>query len=637
MPISDQRRLDHAAALVHVAVDDDVQALAKQRHAPALHRLLEQVGSALRIVDMQLEQMAVLAALDGGRRTFSHQFAGHHQPETVALLGLLQVVSGDQNRRPGVGEAVDQPPERAPRDRVDAGGRLVQKQHARLVHDGRAERHALFPAAGQAADQLMLLALETGKLEHPANLLLPLVLGHTVDAGKEVQVLIDGQIVVQRKLLRHVADSLAHVRRTQMAPLARELHLSARRIEQPAEHLDRRGLARAVGAEQAVDFAVAHLQRDVVHGAERPECLREIRRADRHLSAQVVMIVAARKWRMRDLQPERMKPRDERVLQQRLVPSDFVDLHASVAQAVANLGFRQGGLVHQHVEAVAEPLHVEDVRIGVVHRGQHLLGPSEWRRTHFQSSGAEAAANLIRRADLLDRAGMHQRHAVAAFRLVEIRRGHQNRQAVGRQMRERIPEFTPRDRIDAGRRLVEQQHLRLRNQRARERELLLHAAAQPAGQSIGEPIHVEHLQVAMPATIDLGARHATKVADVLNVLADGEIRIEAECLRQIAGLCTGLPGLAAEDFGHAGRRFHHPGENLEGRGFPGAVWADQPENLSPRNRKRNAANSLERPVSLRQIGDSDRDILGRRITGGSSRGARPARRSPVALGPCVHR
>ena len=59
-----------------------------------------------------------------------------------------------------------------------------------------------------------------------------------------------------------------------------------------------------------------------------------------------------------------MKPGDEHILQQRFVPPDLVDLHAFVAQAVANLRFRQRGLANQHVEAIAEPLHVEDVRIG---------------------------------------------------------------------------------------------------------------------------------------------------------------------------------------------------------------------------------------------------------------------------------
>ena len=114
---------------------------------------------------------------------------------------------------------------------------------------------------------------------------------------------------------------------------------------------------------------------------------------------------------------------------------------------------------------------------------------------------------------------VHQRDAMAAFGFVEIRRGHQNRQAVGGQVRERVPEFAARHRIDAGRRLVEQQHARLGHERAGQRQLLLHAAAQPSGQPVGEAVHVEHLQVAMPAAIDLVARHAPQVADVADVFA----------------------------------------------------------------------------------------------------------------------
>ncbi len=240
---------------------------------------------------------------------------------------------------------------------------------------------------------------------------------------------------------------------------------------------------------------------------------------------------------MRDLQPERVKPRDEHVLEQRFVPSDLVDLHAGVAQAVANRRFppASGSRTSTSRRSPNRCTSRTCASVSLI-ADSTCSAASERRRAHFQPRGAEAAANLGRRADLLDRAGMHQRDAMAAFRLVEIRCGHENRQAVGGQMRERVPELAPRDRIDAGRRLVEQQHLRFRHQRARQRELLLHAAAQPAGQPIGEAIHVEHLQVAMPAPIDLVARHATQVADVLNVLADGEIGIEAECLRQVAGL-----------------------------------------------------------------------------------------------------
>ena len=71
---------------------------------------------------------------------------------------------------------------------------------------------------------------------------------------------------------------------------------------------------------------------------------------------------------------------------------------------------------------------------------------------------------------------------------------------------ERVPELAARDRIDAGGGLVQQQDARLGHQRAGQRELLLHAAAQPAGQPVGEALHPEHRQVAPAALLDLGAR-----------------------------------------------------------------------------------------------------------------------------------
>ena len=163
-----ERRLDGAPAPLDVVVDDDVQTIAEQRHAPAVHRLLQPIGGALRIVDVQFEQMAALAALDRGRRAFGDQFAGHHQAETIALLGLFEVVRRDQDGGAGVGQAVDQPPERTAGDRVDARGRLVEKQHARLVHDRGAEGDALLPAARQAADQLMFLALRDRQTRAPS-------------------------------------------------------------------------------------------------------------------------------------------------------------------------------------------------------------------------------------------------------------------------------------------------------------------------------------------------------------------------------------------------------------------------------------------------------------------------------------
>ena len=104
---------------------------------------------------------------------------------------------------------------------------------------------------------------------------------------------------------------------------------------------------------------------------------------------------------------------------------------------------------------------------------------------------------------------MNQRHAMAALGLVEIRRRHHNGESVDGEMRQRVPEFAPRNRIDARGRLIEQQHARLRHQCARQRQLLFHAAAQPPRQPVGEAIHVEHGEIAMPALGYFGrAKHA---------------------------------------------------------------------------------------------------------------------------------
>ena len=92
---------------------------------------------------------------------------------------------------------------------------------------------------------------------------------------------------------------------------------------------------------------------------------------------------------------------------------------------------------------------------------------------------------------------------MAALRFIEVRRGDEDRQAVGRQVRERVPELAARYRIDAGGRLIEQQDARLWHERAGERQLLLHAAAQLPGQPVREAVHVEHLQIAVTARCDL--------------------------------------------------------------------------------------------------------------------------------------
>ena len=114
------------------------------------------------------------------------------------------------------------------------------------MQDSRAESHALLPSARQAAGDLLAFLLQAREIQYPAFLFVELGSWHRVNPGKELQVLFNGQVVVQRELLRHVSYALAHPGRTQISTAFRESDVARARLEKTAQHLDRGGLAGAV-------------------------------------------------------------------------------------------------------------------------------------------------------------------------------------------------------------------------------------------------------------------------------------------------------------------------------------------------------------------------------------------------------
>ncbi len=375
--------------------------------------------------------------------------------------------------------------------------------------------------------------------------------------------------------------------------------------KQAAEHLDGGRLARAVRAQQPVDLAVPHLHGDVLHRRERSELFGEIRSADGNLAAQAAVIAASGKRLVMNSLSQVAQGGDECVFERRFVDPNIVDHQPFGAQCLVGDALRLLRLVNQQVQPVAESLHVDNLFVRARDRGKHALSQAQIRCVNFHAPGMQAGAQLGRRSDLPDLALMHERHAVAALGFVEIGGGENNGQAIGGKVRERIPEFAARHGIDARGGLVEQQHARLRNQRAGQRQLLLHAAAQPAGQPMFEAVHVEHAQIAASAPGDLIRRHAAQIADVADVFGDGEIRIEAERLRQIAGVRARFAGRHAENFRRAGGGFHHSGEDLERGGLACAVRADQSEDFAVADFEIDAPNGFQRTVAFPEIADPD--------------------------------
>src|SRR5258705_11149967 len=195
---------------------------------------------------------------------------------------------------------------------------------------------------------------------------------------------------------------------------------------------------------------------------------------------------------------------------------------------------------------------------------------------------------------------------MTAFGFVKIRCRDHDGETIAREMSEHIPEFPARDRVDAGGRLVEEQHTRLGYERTYEGELLLHATTEPSSEPVLKAQHVEHLEIAGRAARDVPRRHAAQIADVPNVFLDSQFRVEAEGRGGVAGLRPHLSRGATKDLCDTGGGLHDPGEDLERRRFSGTVRADEPEDLTTPDVEIDTAYRLVIAVLLGQADDSNR-------------------------------
>src|SRR5262252_8865235 len=146
---------------------------------------------------------------------------------------------------------------------------------------------------------------------------------------------------------------------------------------------------------------------------------------------------------------------------------------------------------------------------------------------------------------------MHQRYTMAAFGFVEIRCGDENCQPLCSEMGQRVPKLTPRDRINSGGRLIQQQDARLGHECADERKLLLHAAAQTASQPGPESQHVKFFKIGLASSLNFAWVDAPQDADVANVLGDAEVGVERKSLCKITALRPPLTGGLAQNISGA--------------------------------------------------------------------------------------
>ncbi len=253
--------------------------------------------------------------------------------------------------------------------------------------------------------------------------------------------------------------------------------------------------------------------------------------------------------------------------------------------------------------------------------------------------GLEAVAfgdggNLLRRSAREQLALAQHKDPIAALGFVEIGRAHQDGKALlADQARDDLPQFAARQRIDADRRLVKQQHLGRADQRAGKTEFLLHAAGQIAGEALRKPGEVGHLQQLGIAAVAFLLTDAVQAGVEVEILLDAKVLVEPEPLRHIGDAILDLLRLArhvdAVDNQCPGVRPHQAGDEPDQRGLAGAVGADQSGECTARHLDRHIVERDDdvaglAPKLLAQIPADDGQTVGLRRGHGRLSAAEPA-------------
>ena len=98
--------------------------------------------------------------------------------------------------------------------------------------------------------------------------------------GVKIEVLPDSQLDIERKRLRHVADTVSRAHVACIEGLPEQERLAFARRQQPGQHFHGRGLAAAVRAEEAVYLAALDGEADAVDGREITEATGEVAGGD---------------------------------------------------------------------------------------------------------------------------------------------------------------------------------------------------------------------------------------------------------------------------------------------------------------------------------------------------------------------
>ena len=167
--------------------------------------------------------------------------------------------------------------------------------------------------------------------------------------------------------------------------------------------------------------------------------------------------------------------------------------------------------------------------------------------------------------------------------------------------------------IEAGRRLVENQDVRVVDDGLREADALPVSFGQLGAltvRHVGDARALHHL---LDASRPLAGGHAFDLGDEPEILEDAHVGVERRRLRQVAGAALGLDRLVEDvepgDNGFAFGGRHVAGQDAHRRRLAGAVGSEEPENLAALDPEADVVDRGDAAVAFREVLNLDHKEL----------------------------
>ena len=210
-----------------------------------------------------------------------------------------------------------------------------------------------------------------------------------------------------------------------------------------------------------------------------------------------------------------------------------------------------------------------------------------------------------------------KREPVKAGRFVHVGGRHQRGHALVRlPFGENGPEVPPGDRIDTGRRLVQNGQLRLMDQRTDQAELLLHSARELFHQPAAEAIQAGDRQQPGLARAKLRLRDQPQPGKEVDVFFNGELGVEVQPqslreksdprfhpFRRPLGIHEG-----PEHFGGSPVVSQHPGDRFHHTALARTIRSDEAIDFTPLHGEVQAVDRKMLLVTLDEAGHTDNHL-----------------------------